>query len=463
MNRRDFLKALGGGAAAMAAAAAGCDRPAGGESLLAPSDAPAPGTMTYRKDAHGEPVSIIGYGCMRLPTVDGEKGAPYDQEEVNRHVDYALQHGINYFDTAPVYCKGQSEGIMGQALSRHPRHTYKIATKMSNVRDTSRAASLAMYRNSLKQLHTGYLDYYLLHSIGGGDDPLAFFNARFMDNGLLDFLMEERKEGRIRNLGFSFHGAQSLFDHALALHDKVHWDFVQIEMNYVDWNHAHELTEENVNAKYLYEELDRRGIPVIVMEPLLGGQLANSNGQFTDHTVRMLKQREPQMSIASWAFRFCGTFPRVLTALSGMTYMENLQENVRTCSPLKPLSEEELAMLEEIAQVFVSFHNVPCTTCQYCMPCPYGIDIPANFVFYNKALNAGNVNPDRQSAAYRKARRAFLVGYDRAVPPQRQASHCIGCGICQRHCPQGIKIPEELAKIDAYVETLRINGKLQEI
>ncbi|MDY5969098.1 MAG: aldo/keto reductase [Bacteroidales bacterium] len=460
MNRRKFLKVLGGGVAVTAAVAAGCKHPNETAAEGTQLGEETKGKMTYRKDAHGEEVSLIGYGCMRLPTVNGQKDGEYDQEAVNSQVDYALEHGINYFDTAPVYCKGQSEGIMGKALSRHPRERYKIATKMSNVRNTSRKDSIDMYRNSLKQLRTDYIDYYLLHSIGGGDDPLAFFNERFINNGVLEFLLAEREAGRIKNLGFSFHGAQSLFDHALAMHDTVKWDFVQIEMNYVDWNHAHELSESNVNAKYLYEELDKREIPAVIMEPLLGGQLANSNGQFNDHMVRMLKEREPQMSIASWAFRFCGTFPRVLTALSGMTYMENIKENIRTCSPLKPLNEEELAMLEEIAKVYVSFHNVPCTGCQYCMPCPYGLDIPGNFAFYNKALNAGNVNPDRQSPEYSKARRAFLVGYDRAVEPKRQASHCIGCGACMTHCPQGIKIPEEMAKIDQFAEQLKINGKL---
>lgn len=418
------------------------------------------GKMTYRKDTHGDEVSLVGYGCMRLPTIDGTKEGPFDQELVNKHVDYCLEHGVNYFDTAPVYCKGQSETIMGQALSRHLRSSYKIATKMSNVRDTSREGSILMYHNSLKALQTDYLDYYLLHSIGGGEDPLAFFNQRFIDNGILDFLMAEREAGRIKNLGFSFHGAQSLFDHALSMHDKVHWDFVQIEMNYVDWNHAHEITEENVNAKYLYEELDKREIPVIIMEPLLGGQLANSNGQFNEHMVQMLKEREPEMSIASWAFRFCGTFPRVLTALSGMTYMDNIKENIRTYSPLKPLTQEELTMLEDVAQLFVSFHNVPCTGCQYCMPCPYGLDIPGIFAFYNRSLNTGNVNSNRQSPEYRKARRAFLVGYDRAIDAQRQANHCIGCGKCMEHCPQGIKIPKEMKHIDDFVEQLKINGSL---
>lgn len=464
MNRRHFLKALGGGVLATAAVTAGCKHPnevpiEGNQTGEVPTD-----KMTYRTDTHGEKVSIIGYGCMRLPTIGNvdsqDPNAKYDQEEVNRHVDYCMGHGVNYFDTSPVYCKGESEGIMGKALSRHPRASYKIATKMSNFRDTTYAGSIEMYRASQKYLQTDYFDYYLLHSIGGGDDPMKFFNDRFITNGLLDFLLKERDAGHIKNLGFSFHGDQKVFDYALSMHPKVHWDFVQIEMNYVDWNHAHEITEENVNAKYLYGELDKRTIPAVIMEPLLGGQLANSNGQFNDHMVQMLKEREPQMSIASWAFRFCGTYPRVLTMLSGMTYMDNIKENIRTCSPLKPLNNEEMTMLEDVAQIFVSFHNVPCTGCQYCMPCPYGLDIPGIFAFYNRCLNGGQVNQNRMSPDYRKARRAFLVGYDRAIPKERQANHCIACGKCMTHCPQSIKIPEEMKKIDAFVEKIKIDGAL---
>ncbi len=465
MNRRRFLKVLGGGAVATAAVAAGCSNPnevpvEGVQLGEVPTD-----QMTYREDTHGDKVSILGYGCMRLPVKDGKDlrapDAEYDQEEVNRHVDYCLEHGVNYFDTAPVYCKGKSEGIMGVALSRHPRASYKVATKMSNFRDASRKASLAMYEASRHELQVDYIDYYLLHSIGGGKDAMQMFNDRFINNGVLDFLLQERAAGRIRNLGFSFHGDQKVFDHCMSMHDTVHWDFVQIQMNYVDWRHAEEMNDGNVNAEYLYGELEKRDIPVVIMEPLLGGQLANSNGQFSDHMVKLLKEHEPQQSIASWAFRFCGTYPRVLTALSGMTYMEHIQDNIRTYAPLKPLNDAELTMLEEIAQLYVSFHNVPCTACQYCMPCPYGLDIPGIFAFYNRSLNSGHVNPNRMSPEYRKARRAFLVDYDRAVEPARQANHCIGCNKCMEHCPQNINIPEEMKKIDAYVEQLKINGALE--
>ena len=168
-----------------------------------------------------------------------------------------------------------------------------------------------------------------------------------------------------------------------------------------------------------------------------------------------LKQREPEMSIASWAFRFAGSLPGVHTVLSGMTRMEHLQDNLRTYSPLKPLTEDDFAFLQEIAAQMMSFDTIPCNDCKYCMPCPYGLDIPAILLHYNKCLNEGNIPESAQDPDYRKARRAFLVGYDRSVPKLRQASRCIGCGQCSPHCPQRIDISGELHRIDAYVERLK--------
>ena len=263
-------------------------------------------------------------------------------------------------------------------------------------------------------------------------------------------LTQAHEAGRIRNLGWSFHGDQKVFDHLLAMHDsgEARWDFVQIQMNYVDWKHA---SDRNVNAEYLYGELEKRGIPAVIMEPLLGGRLSRLN----DHLVERLKERRPTESTASWAFRYAGSWPGVLTVLSGMTYMEHLQDNIRTYSPLEPCTGEELALLEDTAQLMLKYPTVPCTECQYCMPCPYGLDIPAIFAHYNRCVNEGNVPKDRQDPGYREARRAFLIGYDRSVPKLRQASHCIGCNQCVSHCPQSIKIPQQLRRIDRFVEQLK--------
>ena len=385
---------------------------------------------------------------MRRPTIPApEKGGNIiDQDAVNRLVDYAIAHGVNYFDTSPVYVQGWSEKSTGIALKRHPREKLIIATKLSNFQNWTRENSIAMYKQSLKDLQTDYIDYYLLHSIGNGG--IETFRARYIDNGMLDYLIEERKAGRIRNLGFSFHGTVDVFDEVLAMHDHVHWDFVQIQLNYVDWRHA---SGRNVNAEYLYAELEKRGIPAIIMEPLLGGRLSN----VPEHIMMRLKERTPQSSVASWAFRFAGSPEKVLTVLSGMTYMEHLQDNIRTYSPLVPLSDEEKDFLEETAQLMLKYPTVPCNDCKYCMPCPYGIDIPAILLHYNKCVNEGNLPKSQQDENYKEARRAYLVGYDRSVPKLRQASHCIGCGQCNSHCPQSIDIPKELHRIDQFVEQLK--------
>lgn len=459
INRRDFLRRLSKGVAVTGLALAGCDsasRPTASSATA--SGEPDAGKMTYRNNPKtGEKVSILGYGCMRWPMMPNPagEGEIVDQEAVNRLVDYAIAHGVNYFDTAPPYVRGLSEEATGIALSRHPRESYYIATKMSNHRLAGNGlspqelfdASVAMYKNSLKQLRTDYIDYYLLHTIGGGSG-MPFLNERFFDNGLLDYLLKEREAGRIRNLGFSYHGDVKVFDYLLSRHDEFHWDFVQIQLNYVDYRHA---SGRNFNAEYLYDELHKRGIPAVIMEPLLGGRLAS----LTDHLNGRLKQREPEESIASWAFRFSGTFPGVLTVLSGMTYMEHLQDNLHTFSPLRPLTDDELDLLEDTAQVMMKYPTVPCNSCDYCMPCPYGIDIPHIFVHYNKCINEGNVPASSQSEDYRRARKAFLVGYDRSVPRLRQASHCIGCNQCSPHCPQSIDIPAQLRRIDSFVESLK--------
>lgn len=464
INRRNFLKALGGGAVASSAVLSACKdvTRTGNTQKEPPKD-----KMTYRVNPKTkEKVSLLGYGMMRLPVKGEEKvsareknDTPIDQEMVNRQVDYAIGHGVNYFDTSPAYCQGLSERATGIALHRHPRSKYFIATKLSNFNpDTwSRKASIEMFENSLKELKTDYIDYLLLHGIGMGEDALATFNSRYMDNGILDWLVEQREKGRIRNLGFSYHGDIKIYDMLLKWHDegRYHWDFVQIELNYLDWNFADEINERNTDAVYLYGELQKRGIPSVIMEPLLGGRLAN----VPDAIVAKMKGREPESSIASWAFRFAGTPEGVLTVLSGMTYMEHLKDNLCTYSPLKPLTKEEQDFLLEIAEDIYNLKTIPCNECNYCMPCPYGINIPAVLSHYNRCIKEGNM-PDKgeQHPDYRRARRAFLIGYDRSVPKLRQASHCIGCGKCMEHCPQGIDIPKEMQRIDKFTEQLKQNG-----
>ena len=464
IDRREFLRRLGAGVAVSSLALAGCKTENGmaSGSLTTRREVPVD-KMTYRTTpTTGDRVSLLGFGMMRLPTLSAQSAREseddIDQQQVNRLVDYAIEHGVNYFDTSPAYCRGFSERATGTALKRHPRDKFYIATKLSNFSpDTwSREASLAMYRRSFKELQVDYIDYMLLHGIGMGSgraNGMEAFYGRYMDNGVLDFLAAERQAGRIRNLGFSYHGDIEVFDMLLRWHDegRYKWDFVQIQMNYVDWRHAKEVNDRNTDAEYLYGELSRRGIPSVIMEPLLGGRLSKVH----NHIAAKLKQRTPDASVASWAFRFAGSYPDVLTVLSGMTYMEHLQDNLCTYSPLEPLNDDEKAFLEETAQALLRYPTIPCNDCKYCMPCPYGLDIPGILLHFNKCINEGNMPSSSRDAAYVKARRAFLVGYDRSVPRLRQADRCIGCNRCRPHCPQNINIPAEMQRIDKFVEDLK--------
>ena len=418
--------------------------------------------MTYRTDSHGENVSLLGYGMMRLPTVDGKhangwaKGASnnaIDQDLVNRQIDYALAHGVNYFDTSPVYCRGESERVTGIALSRHPRETYRIATKLSNFHPSfhSFEKSKEMYEQSFKALQTDYIDYYLLHSIG--NDGFETFSKRYLENGVLDWLTGEREKGRIRNLGFSFHGDPRAFEWCIEHNDTYKWDFCQIQMNYIDWRHAKQVNERNLDGEYLYTTLDALAIPIVIMEPLLGGRLA----QFNQALAANLVPLDPEASMAKWAFRFAGHYPRVLTCLSGMTRMEHLEENCEIFSPLEPLSQTELAALERAAVAYVSGKIIPCTACDYCMPCPYGLTIPSIFKVWNTACAEGWLPDEKEQtpAEFAANRTRFLRAMDAEVPAARQPAHCVTCGLCAPHCPQTIQIPSEMVKIDQFIENLK--------
>ena len=367
ISRRDFLKTVGVAGLATAGLASCANKKTDTPHASSANSEIPKDKMTYRTcHTTGDQVSLLGYGMMRLPTKpksgakEGED-EEIDQEAVNRLVDYAIEHGVNYFDTSPAYCRGFSERSTGIALKRHPRNKFFVATKLSNFDPStwSREASIEMYRNSFKELQVDTIDYLLLHAVGGGRDGMEELHKRYIDNGVLDFLLEERKAGRIRNLGFSYHGDIKVYDYLLSQHDRYKWDFVQIQMNYLDWKLANKANPSVTNSDYLYGELKKLNIPVVIMEPLLGGRLA----KVPDFLVARLKQREPELSVASWAFRFAGTYPEVLTVLSGMTLMEHLQDNLRSYAPLKPLTDSELAFLQEIATEMVGLNTIPCNDC----------------------------------------------------------------------------------------------------
>ena len=304
ISRRQFLRRLGFGSALMAMSPLStfAETPR-------PFSAPDPNSkMTYRvQNGSGEAISLLGFGMMRLPR---------EQEDVDRLVDYAIAHGVNYFDTAPMYGGGRNEEVTGLTLSRYPRDKYYIATKLSNQNQAlwSFEKSKEMYENSFRKLRVDYIDYYLLHSIGGGG--VENLKGRFLDNGMLDFLLKEREAGRIRHLGFSYHGNVAAFDYLLDHNDEYHWDFVQIQMNYLDWRHAGRRGRRggDADAEYLYGRLEKLGIQCVIMEPIRGGGLANVN----EEIKAQLAAVHPDDSPARWAFRWVGSHPNVLTALSGM-------------------------------------------------------------------------------------------------------------------------------------------------
>jgi predicted aldo/keto reductase-like oxidoreductase len=456
IDRREFIKKLGQGTAAVAAMmSAGpllsfANRKEGAGSLRATgASGDMTDSMTYRVNRHTkDKVSLLGYGCMRWPRKEGSR--ELDQDKINEMVDYAMAHGVNYYDTAPAY--GDSEIALGKAIHKYPRNKYFIATKMSNFspNQQSREASLAMYNNSLKRIQVDYIDYYLLHGIGMGG--MASFKARFEDNGILDYLLAERAAGRIRNLGFSYHGDIEVFDYLLS--KDIKWDFAQIELNYVDWKHAKDMNPRNTDAEYLYDQLEKHNIQAVIMEPLLGGRLSNVSNSLK---ARFTAAR-PADSAASWAFRFAGSLPGVLTVLSGMSKMEHLQDNLHTYSPLDPCTQTELAMLEDVAKIYSKYPMIPCTGCRYCMPCPFSVDIPANFAYYNKCVNDGTIPPtDPADPKYKQMAQAFVDGYNKAVPEKQQGINCQDCEHCLPHCPQHIRIPDQLNRITQLVEDMKKN------
>ena len=441
ISRRDFLRRLGMGAGvAMASTVMGPLRALAQDEKKGAT----PNRMTYRvQHGSGEQISLLGFGMMRLPN---------NQEEVNRLVDYAIEHGVNYFDTAPMYMGGQSEVLTGNALSRHPREKYYIATKMSNQNQRlwSFEESQKMYYQSFQRLKVDHIDYYLMHSIGGGG--MDTLNKRFFDNHLLEFLLKEREAGRIRHLGFSYHGDVRPFDWLLDHQEEYHFDFVQIQMNFLDWRHASmgNRRRKDADAEYLYNKCEKIGVQCVIMEPLRGGAFGRMAQELTDQ----LKAVRPGDSTARWTFRWVGSFPNILTTLSGMNQMAHVEENIETFSPLENCTEAENLLLAEIANQMAGFPTIPCTTCAYCMPCPYGVDIPGNFAYYNEAVNSHILPlPEKQAADYATRKQQFADGLRKALPNvETWARSCADCEECLSKCPQQIRIPNQMSRI---VELLR--------
>lgn len=455
-SRRTLLKAAGAGAAG-AALAYGADK-FGAVPGQRPKRPEIPkGRLTCRTNPrNGDRISLLGFGCMRLPVLPEAtqpRGPDVDEAAAFRLIDYALAHGVNYYDTGWHYHRGMSEVVMGKALKRHPRNSYFMADKMPGVLNPTLDEAKNIFRTQLERCQTDYFDYYYLHGLRS----LEGYKTVYEDRGVLDYLLEEKAAGRIRNLGWSFHGTEEMLEYLLSR--DVQWDMALVQLNYHDLMHeftppssiAQRFQLTPAQPRFVLEKMRKTAIPLLVMEPLLGGRLARLNRRST----ALLQEEHPESSAASWAFRYVASLPNVLTVLSGMTYVEHIQDNLRTYSPWEPLSERELSVLEQALKLFVTQENIRCTGCAYCTPCPYGVDIPGVFTHYNNCVDDRYIPKGERNADYETARRAFLVGYDRSVPELMQAMRCTGCNQCTPRCPQEINIPEEMGRLSRFVEELR--------
>lgn len=456
-SRREALRLMGLGAVGLTFGGSFIESCAsnGSKSAAAPvfryTPAPEGSKIVSRNwDSLGETVGLLGLGCMRLPSKPSQGGrgsGPLDQEQINAMVDYALAHGINYFDTAPAY--GESEKAMGIALSRYPRESYLLATKMSNFAFGPNAPTLdaakEMFERSLANLQTDHFDFFLLHSLSQESD----FDRRFAQNGVLDYLFEQKNAGRIRHIGFSFHGSNKLM--AKLLDKPYKWDFVQIQMNYVDWKSMSRGTteDEKSDSETLYNMLVEKGIPVAVMEPIRGGALAG----VSDGLKALMAEQHPELSPAGMALSFVGSFPGVMVTLSGMSNLEQLKENVATFTDFKPFTEKDNEFMMRVARLYNENTHIPCTGCAYCMPCPNGVNIPGNFAVFNDASDELSI-PDPNGvhdAEYKKKSKNFVKRYEKELEAAMRADACTKCNACLSKCPQHIRIPEQLQMISDLV------------
>lgn len=359
--------------------------------------------------ALGKEISRLGYGGMRFP----KNGDEVDMDAAVQLLRKAYEMGINYFDTAMVYHKGESEKIFGKAFEPYPRDSYLIADKMSIWLCSDEEDMKARFYNQLKTLKTDYIDFYLVHSLNRNH------YKKVKDLHCVEFLQQMKQEGKIKHLGFSFHDTYQVFTQIL---NDYTWDFVQIQLNYLDWH--------NQGAEQLYRELERRNLPVMVMEPVRGGYLATIDSE----RAKPFLELEPQRSIASWAIRWVESLPQVAVVLSGMSDLQQLEDNVATMTYFEPMNEQELAAIDRVVEEIRKVNEIPCTGCRYCMDCPMGVDIPEIFSIYSQYKIFGK-------------EKAFVQDYEEVVEHGNGAEHCVRCMACTTKCPQMIAIPDKLEMI----------------
>lgn len=354
-------------------------------------------------------VSRLGLGTMRLPCktpLKREANPLIDYKKAGELVDLAYQNGVNYFDTAYMYHTGKSEKFIGQALKKYPRDSYFLADKLPIWLVPKKSDMEKLFNKQLERTGHDYFDFYLLHSLDGKNfDKCEEFGA-------IEFVENKRKEGKVKYFGFSFHGSIDDLKRIVSAHD---WDFAQIQMNYLDW--------KNQDAKTQYEILTEAGIPVIVMEPVRGGKLAD----VPKNVEELFKHNAPDKSIASWAMKFVASYPNVITILSGMNAPEQMLDNLDTLTDFEPMNETEFKICENAAAMINKSEVIPCTGCDYCADCPKGVKISSVFSIYNK-MKVNDISPEEAQKQYNEI--------------DVKAEDCINCKKCEGHCPQGIKISD---------------------
>ena len=363
-------------------------------------------------------LSALGMGAMRLPVMDGDDGR-IDEQAAFDMVDYAFEQGINYYDTAWGYHNGQSELVMGRALKRYPREKFYLATKFPGYDLANMDKVKEIFEKQLEKCQVEYFDFYLFHNVCEMNID-AYLDEKY---GIFDYLVKQKKAGRIRHLGFSAHGSYEVMERFLKAYGQE-MEFCQIQLNYMDW--------EFQDAKKKAELLSRYHLPVWVMEPLRGGRLA----KLSQEDEEKLKALRPDETIPAWAFRFLQSIPQVTMVLSGMSNMEQLKENIRTFQEEKPLTDQEKKGLLEIADQIVKKSGVPCTACHYCVShCPQGLDIPRLLALYNehRVTGGGFIAPMALSA----------------LPEDQRPGACIGCRSCEAVCPQQIHVSEVMVDFNA--------------
>lgn len=373
--------------------------------------------MEYRAINEEYKPSLLGFGCMRFPL---DENGNIDEAEAERMLDTAIAHGVKYIDTAFPYHHGDSEPFVGRVLKKYDRSQYYLTTKMPLWDIKTLEDAKEMFENQLKRLDVDYVDFYLLHAL----DKTKWEKVKEL--GIIPYCEELKAQGRIRNFGFSFHDEYEVFEEILTYRK---WDFCQIQYNYVD-------TEEQAGDRG-YALAEKLHVPMVIMEPIKGGSLA----QLPDDLSAMLKEAAPDKSISSWALRWVGSKDNVKVILSGMSTYEQVVDNLSTFDHFQKLSAQEEALVDNVANIIKARTMNGCTGCAYCMPCPFGLDIPKNFRIWNEYSKYGN-------------KQATINKYE-AMKEEERADFCKKCGKCETLCPQHISIRDDLAKVAIDMKKLK--------